>query len=50
MFLVASGLGRLVEPGLIDDRVDAEGGLARRAVADDQLPLPAAGWDRASLP
>jgi hypothetical protein len=30
---------------LVDDRVDADGGLARLAVADDQLALPASDGD-----
>src|SRR5690606_28461242 len=32
-------------PLLVDDRVDGDRRLAGAAVADDQLPLPAADWD-----
>ena len=40
--LVAGRFGRFVQPRLADDRVDADGRLAGRAVADDQLALAAA--------
>ena len=39
---VAGRFSRLVEPGLADDRVYADGGLAGGAVADDQFALAAA--------
>ena len=42
---VAGRFGRPVEARLADDRVDADGGLAGRAVADDQLALAAADRD-----
>ena len=40
--LVAGRFGRFVEPGLVDDRVDADRCLAGRTVADDQFALAAA--------
>ncbi len=40
--LVAGRFGGFVEPGLADDRVDADRCLAGRAVADDQFALAAA--------
>ena len=43
--LVAGRLGRLVQARLVDDRVDADGGLAGRTVADDQFALAAADRD-----
>src|SRR6266576_3826810 len=43
--LVAGRFSRFVEPGLVDDRVYADGRLAGRAVADDQFPLAAADRD-----
>ena len=43
--LVAGRFSRFVEPGLVDDRVYADGRLAGRAVADDQFPLAAANRD-----
>ena len=39
---VAGRFGGLVQPRLADDRVDADGRLAGRTVADDQLALAAA--------
>ena len=45
MVFVALGLCGLVQASLADDGVDADGRLAGRAVADDQLALPAADRD-----
>ncbi len=45
VILVAGRFGRLVQPGLRDDGVDADGRLAGRAVANDQLALAAADRD-----
>ena len=42
MARVAGRFGRGVEACLVDDRVDADRRLARRAIADDQLALAAA--------
>src|SRR5262249_27703074 len=36
---------RQIAAALIDDRVERDGCLARLAVADDQLALPAADWN-----
>ena len=38
-------LAGLVDPGLVDDRIHRDRGLARRAVADDELALSAADRD-----
>src|SRR5690606_23307479 len=43
--LVARGEANLVDAGLVDDRVDANGGLAGATVTDDQLALAAADRD-----
>ena len=43
--LVAGRFGRPVQTGLADDGVHADGRLARRTVADDQLALAAADRD-----
>ena len=45
VILVAGVLGGLVQAGLVDDRVHADGRLAGRTVADDQFALAAANRD-----
>ena len=45
VILVTGGLGSLVHAGLVDDRVDTDGGLTGRTVADDQLALATTNRD-----